>query len=416
MHSRGMHRRRLGMWLANQRQLYRDGMLDEQHARQLEQLPGWQWDGGLAGEHVAMVQALRVFSEFEKHADVPEDHVEDGLQLGRWCWAIRRARVLGELPPALFDEVSAAAPRTHKGASVFPWYQAEAQWRLMYAALRQYATREGHPVAPTSHVEAVANTKANLGQWCALQRFRYRHGDLDPKYTDWLNAVPGWKWEVPLGTKEIGEPIDLGGHRHGTAKGIQAKCPCEECVEAARRSGRAWLAKRRQVIDGVPAGLARHHINRLEQAGVKRTAIVAVSRVPLGVIRKVASGDWTSISRTHEAAIIALTVEQCEAVNTVVGSRGRLITAENERIDAAPTWAILDDLARRGFTKTWVARELGYSRGLQIRRDVVSRRIADSIADIAHRVGSRRAPATPRTVSPPTLAELLAAETTGRAA
>src|SRR4029450_14011645 len=97
-------------------------------------------------EHGDMVPARVLFAEFEKHADVPDDHIEQGLPLGRWCWAIRRARLLGQLPPALADAISAATARGRKGAETFRWHTSETQWRLAYAALRQYAKREGHPV------------------------------------------------------------------------------------------------------------------------------------------------------------------------------------------------------------------------------------------------------------------------------
>jgi superfamily II DNA or RNA helicase len=389
--SRGAHRNRLGQWIATQRQLHRDGMLGQEQAERLQRLPGWRWDGGLSAEHVSMIQALRVFCEFEKHADVPEAHVEDGLPLGRWVRAIRRSRLLGDLPPALADEVHAAAPRTYKGASIFQWEQAETRWRLAYAALRQYAAREGNPVAPTAHVETIAGATINLGQWCSLQRFRYRRGELEPRYAEWLEALDGWLWEVPLGA-EFGEPIDLGGWPHGTAQGIAAGCTCVECVEARRRTNREWLARRREVPDGVPAGRARHHLAQLENAGVKRSAMVAVSRVPLGVIRKVSSGEWPRIRTEHEAAILALTAADCEAVHNVTGSRGRLIAADNQRIDARPTWEIL---------------ELGYQRGLQIRHDVVTRRIADAVAHLAERVGNLTAPPHSRNGYVPPLTELL---------
>lgn len=408
LYSCGANPRRLGVWAAQQRQLYRDGMLADDRVKLLEKLPGWHWDGSLAAEHVAMIQALVVFCEFEKHADVPEDHHEDGLPLGRWVWAIRRSKLLGQLPPALADEISAATPRGHKGAELFKWEQAESQWRLAYSALRQYARREGHAVPPASHTEQLGHTSVRVGQWASLQRFRHRHGELDERYVPWLEALPGWLWEVPLTTTEYGEPLDLGGHPHGTAKGIVAGCPCHECLDARRAYDRQRIANRRQLVDPVRAGMARHHIERLEAAGAKRSAIVAVSGVPLGVLRKVASGEWTEVERQHEQAILAVTASACARALSRVGSRGRLICPANERIAAGPTWAILDDLAERGFGRLWVSRELGYAGGLQIRRDVVTRRIADAIADLAERVGDLSYPAARNQRVPP-LAELLAA-------
>lgn len=407
-HSRGMTRQRLGVWMAAQRQAYRDGMLDADRARLLEKLPGWAWDGGLRDLDVSMIQALRLFGEFEKHADVPEDHQEEGLPLGRWVWALRRAKLLGNVTPALLDEVSAATPRGHKGAETFKWEKSETQWRLNYSALRQYAQREGKATPTASTVEAVDGARVRVGQWAALQRFKHRRGELDARYVGWLEALPGWRWEVPLATAEYGEPIDLGGHPHGTAKGIQARCPCKVCLDARRATDREYLARKRELTDPVPAGRVAHHLARLEAAGVKRGAIVAVSKVPLGVIRKVASGEWQQVERSHEELLLQVTAEMCEtAASTRVGSRGRLTSIDNERIPAGPTWEILNDLASRGFGNNWVARELGYAGGLQLRRDTVTRRIAEQVAALAERVGDLRSPVGRNRRVPP-LAELLA--------
>ncbi len=408
LRSRGATPRRLGVWVAMQRQAYRDGTLSAARAAQLEQLPGWTWHAELAEQHIAMVQALIVFCEFEKHADVPEDHQEDGLPLGRWMWAIRRAKLLGTLPPALADEISAATPRGPKGVEVFKWEHIETQWRLGYSALRQFATREGHAAPPTSHTEVFAGHSVQLGQWASLQRHRQRHGKLDTRHLAWLEAVPGWRWEVPGVAKEYGEPLDLGEHPHGTAKGIQAKCPCQECRDARRAADRQRLAERRQLNDPVPAGWAAHHLKRLEMAGAKRTTIATLAGVPLGVVRKVVSGEWKQVERAHEQAILAVTVEACAAANNRAGSRGRMICADNERIDAAPTLAILDDLDRRGFGRLWVSRELGYVGGLQIGRQIISRRIADQIATLAAQVGDLSYPRRGNERVPP-LRDLLAA-------
>lgn len=406
--TRGATKWRLGVWMAQQRQAYRDDMLDAERVRLLEKLPGWSWDAGLREQDIAMIQALRVFVEFEKHANVPDDHIEDELPLGQWLWAVRRAKHLGELPPAFVDEIIAACPRDAKGHTLFQWERSETQWRLSYAALRQYTAREGTATPSGRTSEVVDGVKVNLGQWVAQQRFKHRRAELDPKYVGWLEALPGWRWEVPLTKVEYGEPIDLGGHPHGTPKGFAAKCPCRECLDAKRAYDREHLARKRQLRDPVPAGRVAHHLARLENAGVKRGEIVAVSQVPLGVVRKVANGEWKELERRHEELLLQVTVEMCEAVSDQVGSRGRLISSVNERIPSGPTWEILDDLAERGFGNAWVSRELGYANALQIKRDKpVTRRIANQIADLARRVGDLRAPVGGRTRKVPPLADLL---------
>lgn len=397
----------LGHWVAEQRQLYRDGMLSDERAQLLEELPGWTWDGGLPDDDVAMIQALRVYCEFEKHADVPEAHLEDGLPLGRWVWAVRRRRLVGRLHPTLEEEIAAATPRTAKGEPSFAWHVAETRWRLAYSALRQYTRREGTATPPCSHRETLPDTTVGLGQWASLQRCLYRKGKLEERYIRWLEALPGWRWEAPRTRKEYGEPLDLGDHPHGTAKGIAAGCPCKECMDAARARQRQYLARRRALKDGVPAGKARRHINRLTKAGYTLAAINAVCSVPVGVLRDVGSGKADQISARHEAAVLAVTPAMCASVPTRVGSRGRVRAASSEQVPAAPTRRLLEDLASRGFGPAWVARELGYDRKVQIGHDKVLRRMAEAVADLHARVGDLVAPPTSGRRMPPPLAELL---------
>jgi superfamily II DNA or RNA helicase len=395
--------RPLGIWVATQRQLYRDRMLAPELTARLETLPGWSWDGGLPAGDVALVQALRQFCEFEKHPDVPEDHREDDLPLGRWVLSVRRRNITGHLHPALLDEIAAATPRDKKGEPTFPWRIAETRWRLAFSALRQYTDREGHAAPPGSHEEALSDTVIKLGQWVARQRFLYRRQQLDPEYVRRLEAMPGWTWAGSQGRKDFGEPLDLGGHRHGTAKGIAAGCPCPECVQARRAADLERLAEQRRIIDPVPAAAARRHLQTLHRTGVKTTAIAGASGVPLGVIKHIAAGQET-IARSHETALLATTADACVR-DLRVGSRGRLVNPDNETIDAGPTWEIINGLIARGFGVGWMGRELGYARGFQFRKDVITRRNARAIADLAERVGDLAAP-DQRPVPP--LAELLA--------
>ncbi|MFF4417034.1 Helicase associated domain protein [Streptosporangium sp. NPDC001559] len=396
----------LGIWVATQRQLYRDGVLASELAARLETLPGWSWDGGLSTADVTLIQALRQFSAFEKHADVPDDHREDDLPLGRWVLSIRRRNITGHLHPALPDEITAAIPRGDKGQLTFLWKTAETRWRIAFSALRQYTNREGHSSPPAPHKETLSDIVISLGQWVARQRFLYHRQQLEPEYVSRLEAMPGWAWKGPTTRKDFGEPLDLGGHPHGTAKGIAAGCPCATCLPARRADDRERLAeRRRRIVNPVPAAASRRHLQTLYQAGVRTTAIAATSKVPLGAIKKIDAGQQT-ISRAHEAALLATTAGACSRA-LKVGSRGRLVNPDNESIDAGPTWEIINGLVARGFGIGWISRELGYANGLKFRKDVIARRNARLIADLAERVGDLTAPDW-RPVPP--LAELLAGD------
>lgn len=414
-------RRALGVWMAEQRQAYRLGTLLEDRAAALEQLPGWAWDGDLPAGDVDMVEALRQFVEFEKHAKVPDDHLEDGLRLGAWCWAVRRRKLTGHLAPALLDEILASSPSKFLAAQRFQWETIETRWRLGYFALRQYTEREGTATPTGSVHEQLPDTTHQLGQWCALQRLKHRRGELPQRQIELLEAMPGWRWEVPLERVVTEEPVDLPPtSRHGSAGAYQNhKCRCEECLEWRRQMDRDRLAERRRLRNPVPVLKTRRHLEQLEAeflANEKdassrngRTLVAAVSGVSIGTIRKVLRGTTSEIEREDELRLLATTYEMCARARSQTGSRGRATSDLTRRVDSAETWKLLDDLAERGFGITWVGRELGYLGGMQIHRGKpISGHIARNIADLHARTGDLVMPDLPKSVRRPPLAELLA--------
>jgi superfamily II DNA or RNA helicase len=411
------HRLPLGHRAAEYRQLYRDGMLPDEQAQRLEELPGWDWSGGLPSDDVAMIQALREFCEFAHHADVPETHTEGRLPLGRWVYAVRRRKLTGRLHPTLAEEIAAATPRGAKGAPTFRWLHNETQWRLAYSALRQFVKREGHARVPAFHIEQLPDASVQLGQWCGLQRFRKRRDQLDPQYVLWLNALEGWEWNPAGRRQEYGIRLDLGDDKwHGRAKGIAAGCHCEDCVEARRAADRSANERRAQermrTLGGaMPAGPARRHLAKLEQAAAKRGLLADLTGVPLGIIRQVANGDTDFIARQHDAAIRVITVDMVKSAPTRAGSRGRAVSIGGERIPIGPTKTLIADLQSRGFGMSWITRELGYATTQFLGPDssMVTRRVADQVADLHTRVGDLVAPARGPTQKVPRLAALLAA-------
>lgn len=426
MYNREHPRRHLGVWMAAQRQAFRLGTLSADYQQLLETLPGWAWDGGLPEVDVEHVEALRQFVEFEKHANVPAGHIEDGLRLDAWCWAVRRRKLTGHLSPVLEDEILAATPSKDRPATRFQWEKNETLWRLGYFALQQYAARESNATPPASHREQLPDTDVGLGQWGALQRFKHRQGRLEERFVALLEAVPGWVWEVELKTVEAAEPVNLTGfateHGRPGAWSRPHFCKCEVCL-AAKRASQNNAARRKapRLTDPVPVGEVRAHVTDLEQLVVEhmgnvghvtrngRTLMAAVADVPLGMLRKLSNGTLEEIERAHRDRLLALSLEDVLSSSTAEGSRGRTVSSLTAQVDSGPTLALFDDLAARGFSATWVGRELGYHGAPQIRRGrTVQLRIAKSVAELHTRVGDLVMPPLSRSTPKPSLAELRA--------
>jgi hypothetical protein len=417
-------RRPMGLWLARARQAYRAGTLDRLLVEQLEQLPGWTWEPLQSSDRDA-IEALRSFVAWEKHIDVPARHLEGDVELGRWVLAARRRQLLGQLPPSVRDELLLVAPLGRKGATTWSWDTAGTRWRLGATALASYVRRTGNCAPmPAGHNEPVDGHLVALYQWAAVQRFQHGKGLLSADRVAWLSTQPGWVWRAAGVTRPAGQPLDLDGHRHGTAKGAGAKCPCQPCLNYGRRFGRQNGARHRATVDAVPAAPYIQRLQRLQQqiqeltAGDRRiertpgaNAIATAAQIPVGVVRELLAGNSKPISAKYATSLLNLTAHDVLELFDTVGSRGRLVMSSEQLIDGAPTRALLVDLARRGFHARWVARELGYRQlAVKMTTEQLSRRIANQVADLYARVGERQMPPAAG-ARLPSLEQLLAGET-----
>lgn len=191
----------------------------------------------------------------ERHAGVPAEHVEDGVELGAWVGVQRsrqrrggldadRAARLRVLPGWSWDPVADEwedgfahllaflgrerhlnVPTHHIEADGYPlgsWVRShrrrgggrrtmtaaqrrrltavpgwtfatplETQWDRTCTALEAFAAREGHCRAARDHEE----DGVRLEVWCTQQRARYRRGELPEDRAARLAAIPGWSWQ-----------------------------------------------------------------------------------------------------------------------------------------------------------------------------------------------------------------------------
>jgi hypothetical protein len=140
----------------------------------------------------------------------------------------------------------------------------------------------------------------------------------------------------------------------GTRLQYLAGCHCYFCRTANSAYERERIAarKRGEWNGLVDASAAREHLIKLRRQGVGRDAVNMACDVNKSILQKIARGERTQIRAMTEKRILSVTA----------GARldGALVSAKK-------TWRLLDQLLDEGFTKTRLARELGFkSRALQI--------------------------------------------------
>lgn len=177
---------------------------------------------------------------------------------------------------------------------------------------------------------------------------------------------------------------------HGVrAKYVVERCRCEPCREAVRlyelRRTRAIRRPDEAWVPYVPAGKARAHLKELAAYGIGLKTVAKVSGVPHGSLAKIIYGDPARrmgpskrIRPATERRILSVTLDDA---------------AGAAKIPAGPTWKLLDDLIGRGFTRGWIAQQLGCETpALQISRERLRGSTARKVAELHRRLQGVEAP------------------------
>ncbi len=421
-------RKTVGRWCAEQRIARRDGVLSDRRAAACETISGWSWTAGVGHNDAVMVDRLSDWVRGHGNATPdladagPNDNYDTVRELTGWCRNTRIRSVAGTLPLPLADEIAAVTPTGPD--SKFQWRSHEIRWDLHVAALRQFIARTGGIDMPEHHIEPVpvpgGMFDARLYDWSTRMRHQRRHGDLDAVKEAALDAVPRWQWEK---TRTDVSTLAADDPRHGTRRGYAAGCH-RDCCAAANT---AYEAERRAAtVAGEPTTSrvddtrARTHLRLLEaRCGWRaRTAFAGITGLNPKTIDAVSNGERVrGIMPEVERDILALTAE-----------RVRQWLEENpsphDSFSAAPTLALVDVMHHElGWPKAWIAREIGMGqKALQIGRTqdggpgtTVHRSTRDAVQALYDRLGGRRCPGLLHRAKLPPLADILAAETPGRA-
>ena len=171
-------------------------------------------------------------------------------------------------------------------------------------------------------------------------------------------------------------------YRWGTEPGQDwtKGCRCDDCRIAAVTYNKVLERRRSKGIETLFDNTeAREHLRWLSANGVGWRTVHEQTGLSQTAINNIRLGRFRRSRRETIDAILA------------VGTHNR---AGGGRVDAGPTWRLIEDMLRYGYTKTYIAGRLGSSAkrpALQIKRDLVLQSTADAVAELhAVLVGTER--------------------------
>lgn len=178
-----------------------------------------------------------------------------------------------------------------------------------------------------------------------------------------------------LAQRGLKPAAELAANRpHGDRLRYIGGCRCDLCrkanstYERERQKARAagdWNG----IVD---AGKAREHLLKLSELGVGRRAVAAASDVAETVLMDIRSRAKTRVRARTERQILAVTPE---------------MASDHALVDAGPTWKLIRDLLKAGFTKSRLSAEMGTNgRALQLAKDQVTVRNAARMASVHARL------------------------------
>jgi len=173
---------KLGSWVVAQR-AERNTLRSERVAK-LEALPGWTWTVSQDAWD-EKYELAKMFAEREGHARIPQNHVEDGVQMGAWVGVQRQKR-------AKLSEGRRVKLEALPGWS---WDPHVDRWEGNFRMLQNYAADHRTSRVPYSY----ESDGIKLGVWVSGQRSQYAKGKLDPLRQRRLEQLPGWTWNTPAG-------------------------------------------------------------------------------------------------------------------------------------------------------------------------------------------------------------------------
>lgn len=183
--------------------------------------------------------------------------------------------------------------------------------------------------------------------------------------------------QVAMSARGLRSAAELSaGKPHGLRIRYMAGCRCQECRTAntAYEKARNIARKSGDWNGNVPAEKARAWLAALSKEGVGRRTVSDVAQIADSVLAQIITGRKKLVRARTERAILAVTA---------------IAASDGAYVDAGPTWLLIDELLADGYTKTFLALELGRkTHALQLSRSQVTVRNAYDVQQLHARLRS----------------------------
>jgi hypothetical protein len=150
-------------------------------------------------------------------------------------------------------------------------------------------------------------------------------------------------------------------------------CRCEPCCQANRDYAQRNAQRRgwglSPWVDDATASRVRVHLTALREAGLGLRAIEKRAGVSRSALREATEGRRMRPETAERLLALPLDVP----------------LADGSLVDATETWEQVNALLRAGYTKVWIAEQIGQQRALQLRKTQVTVRHARMIGEVYRR-------------------------------
>ncbi len=251
-------------------------------------------------------------------------------------------------------------------------------WKAMPMAAEPAASSPGSPAVMAGSPSSAVRRRATYG---------LVFGEPPPP------GPPRRRTEAPPAQRRtpVGTEPTSAGRPHGTyAKAVVERCRCDRCTVARRdydRTRRRAIARPDEIwLPYVSAVPARDHLVALAAAGVGLKTVARLSGVSHGSLSKIVYGE-PGRGRRPSRRVRPETLARILAVRACAVRGG-------QRVDATPTWRLLDELVAAGHSRRFLARALGSQAeqpSLQVGRTKVRASTARSVEELHARLRGRPA-------------------------